>query len=177
MKPNLTLTQATLRPTVPGDLDRVCALLHHADVRRFLCDDTILPRDTVIEMLALSDRLDSRGYGLWAVEDGQHQLLGVAGLQPVSAELLVASGMADAIEPLIALHPDSWGRGIAGDAIAALIEHARRTCRLSRLVAAVDRPNERSHKLMRRCGFKPVDVAQGPAHELVLYGLDLTVED
>ncbi len=173
MKTVLILRQARLRPTSSGDLDRICHLLHDAEVRRYLCDDTILPRATVAGMLERSDRLDARGLGSWAIEAEGDQLIGMAALQPVSAAAAVAPTMVDGIEVFIALHPGAWGRGVAGDVLAELVRYARETCGLSRLVAAVDRPNGRSRRLMQRCGFRTMGAAPGPAHELVLYELDL----
>jgi RimJ/RimL family protein N-acetyltransferase len=40
---------------------------------------------------------------------------------------------------------------------------------LERLVAAVDEPNERSHRLMLRCRFSGIGRGPGPKHKLVFY--------
>ncbi len=102
---------------------------------------------------------------------------GLVRLQPVSAEAGAAPAMAGGVEPLIALHPKSWGQGLAGKALDALIRYARGSLGLSRLVAAVDQPNARSHRLMKRCGFTTMGRTPGPAHELVLYTLPLGEAD
>ena len=107
------------------------------------------------------------------IEQVDAPFAGIAGLQPVSAELDVAPAMAGGIEPLIALDPAHWGEGLAAEALDALILYARESLGLSRLVAAVDLPNARSQRLMQRCGFTAVGKAPGPAYELVLYGLPL----
>ena len=173
MKPCLSLQGGRLRPAVAGDLDGLLRLLRGEAVRRYLCDDVVLPRETVAAMLARSARLDPRGLGLWVIEQGRAGFAGIAGLQPVSAEAGAAPAMAGGVEPIIALDPGHWGRGLAGEALDALILHARASLGLPRLVAAVDRPNARSHRLMRRCGFTAMGRAPGPAHELVLYDLPL----
>ena len=168
MKPCLSLPRGRLRPATADDLDGLVRLLHDRGVRRYLCDDTVLPRETVAEMLAHSEQLESRGLGLWVIEHMRDGFAGIAGLQPVSTEAGAAPAMAGGVEPLIALDPKYWGQGLAGKALNALILYARGSLGLSRLVAAVDRPNARSHRLMRRCGFTAMGSIPRPAHELVL---------
>ncbi len=177
MKPSLSLPHGRLRPAKADDLDELVSLLHDKDVRRYLCDDTELLRETVAAMLTSSEQLDSDGLGLWALEHGHERFAGVAGLQPVSEEVGAAPEMAGGIEALIALKPDHWGRGLAADALTTLSAYARDSLRLSRLVAAVDLPNTRSHQLMRRCGFGDVGTMRGPANKLVLYELRLGKAD
>ena len=81
--------------------------------------------------------------------------------------------MAGGIEPIIALYPEYWGQGLATEAMNSLIGYARVSLELSELVAAVDEPNTRSHRLMESCGFVPAGRTQGPANELILYRLQL----
>jgi len=173
MKPCLSLPEGRLRPATAGDLDGLVRLLHDAAVRRYLCDDSILPRETVAAMLEQSAQLDSRGLGLWVIEQAGETFAGVAGLQPVPDEAGTAPALAGGVEPVIALRPECWGQSLAGAALEALIHHARVSLGLPRLVAAVDRPNARSHRLMQRCGFTAMGKAAGPANELVLYALPL----
>ncbi len=156
-----------------GNLDGLVRLLHDEAVRRYLCDDIVLPRETVAAMLAHSEQLESHGLGLWVIEDVRERFAGIAGLQPVSAEASTAPVMAGGVEPIIALNPKYWGQGLAGEALNALIRYAQGSLGLSRLVAAVDQPNARSHRLMQRHGFTVMGSTPGPANELVLYELPL----
>lgn len=169
----LSMSIGRLRPAVAGDLQDLVRLLHEEAVRHYLCDGAVLPGDEIAAMLTSSERLASRGLGLWAIEPAGEPFAGIAGLQPVSGETGEARAMAGGVEPIIAVDPEHWGRGLAGAAIAALILHARRSLGLPRLVAAVDRPNLRSHRLMRRHGFTAMGTAPGPAHQMVLYELPL----
>lgn len=173
MKPCLSTPRGRLRPATADNLDGLVRLLHDRQVRRYLCDDTVLPRETVAEMLARSERLDSRGFGLWVIEHMSECFAGIAGLQPVLAEAETAPAMAGGVEPIVALNPEYWGQGLAGETLNVLILYARGSLKLSRLVAAVDQPNARSHRLMQRCGFRATGKAPGPANELVLYELPL----
>jgi RimJ/RimL family protein N-acetyltransferase len=169
MKPTIALAQARLIPVDLGLLDRMCDLLWHPDIRRFLCDDNILPQATIRDMLARSIELDAQHLGLWAIEQSPRNFIGICGLQPVGhsaeSDLLVTG----AIEPLIALHPRMWGRGIATMVIDELVNYSWAKCDLKRLVAAVDEPNERSRRLMLRCGFLEIGRRPGPKHLLVLF--------
>jgi len=171
MKPVLHIRQGSLRPAKPSDLQTLMHLLHGEGVRRYLCDDTFLPRDRVAEMLERSELLDADGLGLWIIEHKVDGFAGIVGLEPVSAEVSVSPLMAGGVEPIIALAPRFEGAGLATDALAAVIDHARRTLRMKRLVAAVDEPNTRSHRLMQRAGFEQIGTAPGQSQKLVLYTL------
>ncbi len=171
MKTTLTIPSGQLRPALPEDCDGIVSLLRDKEVRRFLCDDRIVARAEVEDMLAESARLDADGQGLWVIEGERNGLAGIVGLAPVSAEASVSPDMAGGIEPTIALAPTVHGRGLASEAMTAIIAHARSTLGLSHLVAAVDEPNAQSHRLMERSGFQVMGTAPGPAHALVLYEL------
>lgn len=171
MKPILPIAQGRLRPARSDDLDDLICLLHAPGVRRYLCDDVELPRETVADMLAHSDELEPRGLGLWIIEGRDADFLGIAGLQPVAADAPAA--MSGGVEVIVAVTPDHWGLGLAHAGIQALIIHARDTVGLSRLVAAVDQPNARSHQLMQRCGFDETGTSPGPAQDLITYELVL----
>ena len=173
MKPALAIAGARLRPTTATSLPALTRLLNDREVGRYLCDGLAMKQETVAAMLAESATLDARGLGLWTIEQAQGELAGLAGLQPVSAELAAAPATASAIEVLIALYPAFWGKGLATAALDALALYARDCLGLTRLVAGVDRPNGRSHRLLAGRGFKPVGSTPGPAHELLLYELRL----
>ncbi len=173
MKPCLSMRRGRLRPAMADHLDGLVGLLHDEEVRRYLCDGIALPRETVAAMLAHSEQLESRGLGLWVIEDVRAGFAGIAGLQPVSAEAGGAPAMAGGVEPIIALSPAYWGQGLGGEALNAQIVYARGSLGLSRLVAAVDGPNARSHRLMQRHGFTVMGGTPGPANQLVLYELPL----
>lgn len=176
MKPRLPLSRDCLRPATADDLEDLLSLLHDPLVRRYLCDDALLPRADVVAMLAQSDVLDSRGLGLWIIEDVEQSCVGVAGLLPAPKDAgwtVPDVDGGDAVEPVIALRPGRWRQGLACEALDALTSYARSALDLTRLVAAVDQPNRRSHRLMLRCGFRLMGLAPGPAHELSLYELSL----
>jgi RimJ/RimL family protein N-acetyltransferase len=169
MKPTLHRPGFRLVPAMAIDLDRVCALLWDADVRRYLCDDEILPRERIAGFLDDSARLDAQGFGLWTIEPDNGVFAGIVGLMPVAHEAAEHPLMHGGIEPTIAVHRQSWGAGLATRTLDCLLDYARTDHGLDRMVANVDEPNVASHRLMKRCGFRETGRGQGRKYRLVFY--------
>ncbi|MEM9636159.1 MAG: GNAT family N-acetyltransferase [Pseudomonadota bacterium] len=169
MKPALPIASGRLRPARAGDGQELLTLLRERDIRRYLCDGRMLAAGEVTEMLADSALLNTMGLGLWVLETPDCRFAGVVGLTPVSPAIAGLEGMSGYIEPTIALAPDVQRRGVAREAMTAAMAYAEHTLGLTRLVAAVDAPNERSHRLMQACGFHPFANTDGPRHPLTLY--------
>ena len=167
--PTLRTARLTLTPATEADLDPLCALVWQPKVRRYLCDDLVFPREQLAGFLARSVANWAHGLGHWTIaRDGAR--LGFVELKYAPAE--IAPELAGQVEPSIALAPEHWGKGYAAEALRAAITHAFTTLRLARLVAKVDEPNEDSHRLMTRVGFRRTGRAPGPAWPLVLYRLE-----
>ncbi len=58
------------------------------------------------------------------------------------------------------LRPDYWGQGLAGEAVAAVIDHVLATCDLHELTADVDPENAASIRLLERLGFVRIGFAE-----------------
>ncbi len=52
------------------------------------------------------------------------------------------------------LHPEWWGRGAAGEALSALLDHLFRTRKMHRAIATTAADNRRSRTLLERLGFR-----------------------
>lgn len=167
------MPRGRLRPAIASDLGALVGLVHDEEVRRYLCDDTCHAREIVAAMLARSEQLEANRLGLWVIEPIRECFAGIAGLQPVAADAGAAPEMAGGVEPIIALNPKYWGQGLACETLNALTLYSRGLLGLSRLVAAVDQPNVRSHRLMHRCGFTPMGRTPGAANELMMYKIPL----
>ena len=172
MNPVFALPSAQLRPAVEKDLDAFCRLLWDADVRRHLCDDMIYDRDKIAELLAAAIALDARQLGIWVVEAGDGEVVGHGALTPA-----IHPALAGRVEVGISLLPGYWRRGLASAVVHALAVHAASACRLDRIVAAVDAPNERSHRLMLRTGFERTGEGPGPKQPQTFYERRLRVPD
>jgi RimJ/RimL family protein N-acetyltransferase len=171
------LPDAVVRLCMPGDAADLTALLWQPEVRRFLCDDTCLPVAALAGMLARGQDMAGRGLGHWRIDLPGRGLVGLCALMPIMPAYAGHPAMRDGVEPLIALDPSLWGQGWATRMVMGLIRHARFRCGLSRLVGVVDVPNARSHRMMIRCGFRPLDRVPGPKYEAVLYERALTADD
>ena len=168
----LVTPRLTLRPATEADLDALWRLLADPQVRRYLCDDRVLTRAEVEEILVES-LAQWPGMGLWLLHDHEERLVGGIGLHPVSPDIVAhAPHLAGEIEPTIALAPEHWGRGYAAEGLAAVLSHAFETLGLEHLVAVADAPNGRSHRLMLRVGFTQTGTtATGPCYPLRTYRL------
>jgi len=158
MLPVLTTPRLVLRPAAAADIDAVWHLLVLPDVRRYLCDDRVLPRDTVAGFIA--DR-PGLGMGIWIAERGG-AFAGLAGLKPVADELAaLVPLLRGEVEPTVALLPEMWGQGLAGEALAAVLDHGFGALGLARIAAACDVPNLASARMLARAGFQPTGEFQG----------------
>jgi RimJ/RimL family protein N-acetyltransferase len=173
MLPSLATPRLLLCPATEADLDALWRLLTDPQVRRYLCDDRVLTRAEVQAILAEGIAQWPAGMGLWLLRLHEGEMVGCLGLHPVSHGIVAhAPDLAGEIEPTIALAPEHWGRGSATEALAAALAHAFVTLARGDLVAVVDQPNTRSHRLMTRVGFTPDSMAAtGPRYPLRTYRL------
>ncbi|MGH6945718.1 MAG: GNAT family N-acetyltransferase [Kiloniellales bacterium] len=169
MKPVIETAELRLLPVAMDDLDRLAALLWEREVRRYLTDDRRIPRPEVADYFLRSDALDADGLGLWTLWTADSRFAGCAGLLPITYAAPAELAIEGDIEPLLALLPGFWGRGLASRALAELTRYAFETLRLPRLVASADEPNDRAHRLMERGGFRRIGEGPGPKHRLVFY--------
>ncbi len=156
MLPALTTPRLMLRPATEAELDALWRLLILPDVKRYLCDDKLLPREVVADILAEHLAAADKGMGMWiATHDGG--FAGIAALKPV-ADVLVAliPALGGEVEPTIALHPALWGRGLAGEALNAVLAHGFGTLGLARIAGVCDAPNIASARMLARAGFREI---------------------
>jgi RimJ/RimL family protein N-acetyltransferase len=147
------MTGGVLRPLVQQDADDLHVLFTEPGVRRFLFDDRVLTRLETQRRVAAACR-----DGSWTIRrDGA--VVGFASLRPAGGDR----------ELLIAVSESCWGRGIAFEAAQAVLRHGFDGLGLPRIVASVDLPNQRSHRLMERLGLVACGESAGPRHRLRHY--------
>lgn len=70
---------------------------------------------------------------------------------------------------MIAVSERCWGRGVAFEAARAAMRHGFDVLKLDRIVAGVDLPNQRSHRLMTRLGLTATGETDGPKYRARTY--------
>jgi RimJ/RimL family protein N-acetyltransferase len=158
-----------LIPLTTDDEATVVALLRQPQVRRFLTDDVPIPHEAVRAMIAESlDRSATATY--WRVTTTAGEMVGIAGLRPPMAAMLGLRAIGwRSLELVVAIDPAQWGRGFARAAIETMATVAGADGVTFVLVAGVDQPNTRSHRLMQRAGFHVLGHVDGPAHPITVY--------
>ncbi len=142
--PQLT-RRLRIRPFKPADADAIFAIHGDSEATRYMTGP--LSREASLANLsALIDRVESTGYGPYAVElRDSPTVLGWAGVQQVPGEHL--------IEVLYAIRREAWGQGYASEAAEALLGVCFGTLDLPEVVATVDPRNAPSIAVLRKLGF------------------------
>ena len=175
--PGFETPRLTLAPAGLDDVDAIWAVWRDPEVRRYLFDDQPVPRERVVEILverALPQASD--GFGLWVARvRGAAPIVGAVGLLPVDDAIVAYDArLAGGVEPVASFAPAAWDHGFATEALEPLLHHGFTECGLEEIVAVVDVPNERSHRLVRRLGFAAVGESPGPCYRMRIYRLTPT---
>jgi ribosomal-protein-alanine N-acetyltransferase len=146
---DLRTPRLDLRPMTTADLGAAHALWTDPDVRRYLCDDTVISTDQAREWLAISERdFAERRYGLWAVH---------ARPAPAAAPVIGFAGARQwpdgGPEVMYGLLPAWWGKGLATEAADGVLAHLFETLGYQAVTAATDPPNGASVRVMERLGM------------------------
>jgi RimJ/RimL family protein N-acetyltransferase len=136
-----------------ADSDALHAIFNEPGVRRYLFDDSLLSREETRQHVEAA-----RAHGGWVIcREGS--IVGLVSLRPVGSDR----------ELMIAIGERYWGRGVASAAARVAMRHGFEVLKLGRILASVDLPNERSHRLMARLGFMPCGESDGPKYRLRNY--------
>lgn len=106
----------------------------------------------------------------WRMAARESDFAGIIGLRPPSqASLRLRAIGWRSLEMIVALDPRLRGRGLASEAVEAIARHASQDGVTFALIGCVDIRNERSQRLLHRCGFQELGRADGPLHPLIVY--------
>ena len=134
------------------DLDELAALYADPRVRQYFPDGTRTRSQTLKELeWNIEVYYGTYGYGLWAAilkETGE--LVGRCGLLPWQID-----GRTE-IEVAYLLGTAWWGRGLATEAVVAIVEFAFTTLTADRLIAMVDPHNLASRNVTTKAGMIPL---------------------
>jgi ribosomal-protein-alanine N-acetyltransferase len=148
----LQTARLILRPLGEDDLDDLAALHADPDVVRHLTGGRPRTREQMQERLrAVADHWRKHGFGMWAVldrEDGR--FVGHCGVGYLH-------DLPDA-ELAYTFAPRYWGRGLATEAVSAVLRHAFAVVGLPRVVGVAVVENVASQRVMVKVGM----TLQGP---------------
>jgi [ribosomal protein S5]-alanine N-acetyltransferase len=157
---NIVTARLTLRPLSTNDVDPVHALWVDPDVRRYLWDNVVIPRERVERMVhAMVAGAERNGRGMWLIHEGvADELCGFCGFLPRDEP--------DHAKLIYGLAPQAWGRGYATESALAVMEYGFTALKLPKIAAAADVPNSASARVLERLGMRFV-------RREVVHGVDL----
>lgn len=167
--PRLETTRLVLRAHEPGDLAASLRLWSEPAVVRFTTRRPQTEEEIWLRLLRYRGSWAMLGFGFWLVEDrASGEAIGEAGLQ----DLRRNSDPSFAGTPEIgwALRPEWHGRGLAREAVEAVLGFADSHPAAERLACIIDPDNAASIRLAARAGFSPAGramLSSGPV--LLLY--------
>lgn len=146
----LETARLRLRPFEAGDVDTLHALWTEPEVRRYLWDGVVIPRETAAAIVDESiASFAARRFGMWmalAKDDGRP--LGFSGLRPIPEQV--------DIELYYGLSHAEWGRGFATEAARAVLRYGFDRAGIDPVWLRTDGPNEASVAVMKRLGARYV---------------------
>jgi len=137
-----------MRPFTIADVDALHRHWTQPEVRKYLWDDIIIPRVQVVDVVESSiTNFAQHGFGLWALfPQDQPELIGFCGFR--------FFGEPPEIEILYSIAPERSGRGLATEAVRAMLRYGFEQHKLARIYAGADPPNAASFRVMEKCGMK-----------------------
>lgn len=159
----LDTTRLSLRPLTFADIEPFFDLITEPYVRKYLCDDTILSRETIEGFVAESERnFKENKYGLWLIcLKPTGETIGFAGLHQFFGEAQP--------QLLYALAPKYVGDGFASEAGERIIAYCFSNLGFDHIEASCDVPNESSHRVAERIGMKRTKEASVDGKPLVFF--------
>jgi RimJ/RimL family protein N-acetyltransferase len=145
---DLTTQRLSLRPFTAANVDELHRHWTNADVRKYLWDDEIIPRETAAEVVTASlASFTEHGFGFWLMTLVESdEFAGFCGLRHFGEEPLV--------EILYGIEPALWGSGLAVEASQAVLQFGFEQAGLAKIYAGADPPNAASIRVMEKLGMR-----------------------
>lgn len=134
------------------DVADLLAVYGDAEAMRWVGDGQPLQRAQCEEWLCVTRRnYETRGYGMSTlVERARDRVVGFCGL-------VHPGGQAEA-ELKYALRREHWGRGLASEAAAGMVEHAASVLGLREIIATAAPENLASHRVLVKAGLRRAEL-------------------
>lgn len=169
MQPVLTTARLVLTPLTAADRETLADVFSGAGVRRYLFDNEEVSPETLDTIMDEDLRHGADGRGMWLIALDSLAIGCVVLHRDWPPTLATWPAFAGETEVVIALMETHWGKGYAREAVEAALAYACNKLGTRRIVTLVDEPNERSRRLMQRCGFREIGAAQGPLYMNIAY--------
>jgi Acetyltransferases, including N-acetylases of ribosomal proteins len=151
MVPRLETERLVLRGHRAADHAACCALWGQETVTRFIGGRPSTGEEVWSRILRYAGHWEMLGFGYFAVtERGSDRVIGEVGLADFRRDI---SPPLDAPEAGWVFHPDWHGKGLAREAVAALLDWAAGRG-MARTLCLIDPDNEASLGLALRLGFR-----------------------
>lgn len=145
--------RVTLRPWTDADLAPFAALNADEEVMRYLTA-RLTREESDAYARRIRTHIDTRGFGLWALDVPQLGFVGFVGLSAkVPFELPVPGIVAEPHEIGWRLARAAWGRGYATEAATLALRYAFQVLRLPQVVSFTAAINTASRAVMQRIGL------------------------
>jgi [ribosomal protein S5]-alanine N-acetyltransferase len=145
-------------PLAESDFPRVAKLYTNHEVRRFLGGVRELSPDRFARLCSVS------GSPSWTVRENETgEFIGMVSLG--------RHHDGEDMEVSYQFLPESWGKGLAREAVGAVVDYARNNLNLVRIIAETQGANNRSKALLERLGMRPFGWLTRFGEEQVLYEL------
>ncbi|MGH9769213.1 MAG: GNAT family N-acetyltransferase [Blastocatellia bacterium] len=150
--PQIETAQLMMRPFAIGDVEDLHCLWIDPGVRKYLWDDQVIPRETVVAIVEGSvDSFVKHGFGFWAIcFKGAAKLIGFGGLRHFTED----GSETIEVELLYGVAPEHWGKGIAPEAARAVLRYGFEESKLANIFAGADPPNTASFRVIEKLGMK-----------------------
>lgn len=168
MVPTLHTERLVLRAHEADDLDACAAMWGDEEVARFIGGSPSTRQETWFRMLRYAGMWTLLGFGYWAITDRTSGVfLGEAGFADFERGVPELAGVP---EVGWALAPHAWGRGIATEAVEAVLAWSDTTLEAPEVRCIIDASNDASIGVAAKCGFAHVGTAELGASPIGLYG-------
>jgi RimJ/RimL family protein N-acetyltransferase len=141
--------RVVLRSWLAGDCEPFAAMNADPKVMEFF-PQLFTAEQSFAAFERLKNRIEERGWGLWAVEI-KGEFAGFTGL----AEPTFEAPFMPCVEIGWRFHHRFWGRGYALESARLALRFAFESLRLDEVVSFTARINKRSERLMQRLGMTP----------------------
>ncbi|HEY2048187.1 MAG TPA: GNAT family N-acetyltransferase [Caulobacteraceae bacterium] len=164
--PRLRTPRLLLRPHTPHDFDRCYALWSDREVMLHMGGRPFTPEEVWRRMLGYAGLWAMLGYGYWVIQDAESgDYAGEAGLadfhRPFATDFAPEAGWM--------LTPSAQGKGLAFEAMTAILQWAEETLPNRRTVCIIGNENAPSLRLAARLGYRQTGRAQYGERDVLLH--------